>query len=1216
MDIFVRGVPVQTTESALLDYFKPIMERFSIHKFHCTKLRSKPFALLTVADVAKAKLFLKNFGQATRVAGGESLFCFNTRLLVTESRNQPNEIALRALRYEEEALQRRASRGTQPAPANQTASYKPNPHQDKRKFDISCFECGTWNCNRRDTSFESHFWDKRQGSVVFGKKALAVILRMDNQVAFTSRIDIPYWSIDTILTCPQTNAVTFTLMFAPRIYRTEDNTVEKLFSDLGLISRRQTNDRARVSAIDDEHKAVVGSCFVYRITLANPKDTSKVHHLVYTNRGMPSVLSLTTSYGCSPRGFELHFQHLIDHLRPGCKYGQFAFSMRFQVERLTRNGYLPPDKIIPLLPAIQHLSRLEGIIPTTVAIERLSRKLPLPVPYIESENLEDGFLAKTLAQYAQEFEFEGSIYDSDSWNNNQCALVHRAVITPAGTYLEGPEPEAGNRVLRQYRDYADHFLRVEFTDEDGDYVRFEPRTDLSEMFSKRFKGVLDSTIDIGGRSFEFLGFSHSSLRQKTCWFLSPITIRDTRVTAEDVIKDLGDFSGIRCPAKCAARIGQAFSETTATVAISQDTLEPAHDVVRNGRTFSDGVGTISSTLLRRVWKHYGQARGRNPTCLQIRFAGAKGMVSLDNRLQGERLVLRPSMVKFYGSNTWDIEVCGANFKPLPMYLNRQLVKILEDLGVPAENFLALEEQMIEQIRRIPRSPLNAAIFLETARVGLSTRMPFLFRVLDELDLSFGGDGFLEHMVEIAVLAKLRDVKYRSRISVEKGVTLYGIMDETGFLQEGEIYCTFDRPREKGKLEKIVLAGEGVVVTRSPAMHPGDVQKARAVGSLPADSPLRALTNVVVFSQKGQRDLPSQLSGGDLDGDLYNIIFDERLIPPAIHAAAEYKAVPPVDIGRPVTQRDITKFFVKFMETDQLGRISTIHMQLADRAPTGTLDSNCKKLSEMASTAVDFSKTGIPVDMSQCPRHDMIRPDFMAPGPHANVQRRGVDLTEAEHDDDDDDAIEALNPDFKSFRYYESNHVLGRLYRAIDEQKIFQDMHQNARNDHFPPGMDVMNQVWAYVLKETAGFQWEVYKPLAREIREIYESNLLDVMFDFSMHPRYPLSEIEVFGGNIIGKNSGSTNRRVRERTIDMNKRFERDTVFAVQRIIHGENNDPEEALPRSIACMAVGMTEQSKFQNTLGEPKSWKYMATAVCLQQVELFKEKYDPLWYDHVDY
>ncbi|KAB2574206.1 putative RNA-dependent RNA polymerase 2 [Lasiodiplodia theobromae] len=545
-----------------------------------------------------------------------------------------------------------------------------------------------------------------------------------------------------------------------------------------------------------------------------------------------------------------------------------------------------------------------------------------------------------------------------------------------------------------------------------------------------------------------------------------------------------------------------------------------------------------------------------------------------------------------------------------MYLNRQLVKILEDLGVPAENFLELENQMVEQIRRITESPLNAAIFLETNRVGISTKMPFIFRFLDELNLSFGGDSFLSHVVEISVLSQLRDVKYRSRISVEQGVTLYGIMDETGFLEEGEIYCTFERPGEKGKLKKCVLVGKNVVVTRSPALHPGDIQKARAVNILPSGSPLRALSNVVVFSQKGQRDLPSQLSGGDLDGDLYNIIFDERLIPPNIHPPADYNAVPPMDIGRPVSQRDITEFFVKFMETDQLGRISTIHMQLADRAPTGTLDPNCKKLAEMASTAVDFSKTGIPVDMSQCPRHDMIRPDFMATSPHVTVQRSGVAFDE--HDDDDDnDAVEALDPDLRSFRYYESEHVLGRLYRAIDEKKIFEDMHRHIQSDHrVSAGVDVMTQVWMHVTRETALIQWEAYKPLAREIREMYESNLLDVMYDFSMHSRYPLTEIEVFGGNIVGRNSGSTNRRIRERTIEMSKRFESDTAFIVQRIVQGDDGDHDEALARSVACMAIGMTEQSRFGNMFGTLQSWKYFAAAVCLQQVEVFKDKYDPFW------
>jgi len=52
------------------------------------------------------------------------------------------------------------------------------------------------------------------------------------------------------------------------------------------------------------------------------------------------------------------------------------------------------------------------------------------------------------------------------------------------------------------------------------------------------------------------------------------------------------------------------------------------------------------------------------------------------------------------------------------------------------------------------------------------------------------------------------------------------------------------------------------------MHPGDVQVVNAV-NVPEHSPLKQLRNVVVFSQHGARDIPSMLSGGDLDGDLYS-----------------------------------------------------------------------------------------------------------------------------------------------------------------------------------------------------------------------------------------------------------------------------------------------------------------------------------------------------------
>ena len=131
------------------------------------------------------------------------------------------------------------------------------------------------------------------------------------------------------------------------------------------------------------------------------------------------------------------------------------------------------------------------------------------------------------------------------------------------------------------------------------------------------------------------------------------------------------------------------------------------------------------------------------------------------------------MIKFGGTNVSDIEICGAAFKPLPMYLNRQLIKILEDLHVPGESFLNLQADAVEKLRITTLSPVNAASFLERNFIGKPARTPWLIRELWAIGFSFTDDDFLRNTVELAVLVQLRELKHRSRIRVENGVTLYG-----------------------------------------------------------------------------------------------------------------------------------------------------------------------------------------------------------------------------------------------------------------------------------------------------------------------------------------------------------------------------------------------------------------------------------------------------------
>jgi len=197
--------------------------------------------------------------------------------------------------------------------------------------------------------------------------------------------------------------------------------------------------------------------------------------------------------------------------------------------------------------------------------------------------------------------------------------------------------------------------------------------------------------------------------------MAPFIQDGVLIHSKDVIKDLGDFSHIHCSAKCAARIGQAFSDTIHAVPIAEDVYvtETHDDVERNGHCFSDGCGTISLQLLEKIWSSLPLERRKlRPTVLQVRYRGAKGVLSLDTSLSGKQLIVRQSMTKYTAKESWrDLEICGAAYQPLVMYLNHQFVKILEDLGVPQQNFVAVQKDALLALEMIVKHPINAASFL-------------------------------------------------------------------------------------------------------------------------------------------------------------------------------------------------------------------------------------------------------------------------------------------------------------------------------------------------------------------------------------------------------------------------------------------------------------------------------------------------------------------------
>ena len=105
---------------------------------------------------------------------------------------------------------------------------------------------------------------------------------------------------------------------------------------------------------------------------------------------------------------------------------------------------------------------------------------------------------------------------------------------------------------------------------------------------------------------------------------------------------------------------------------------------------------------------------------------------------------------------------------------------------------------------------------------------------------------------------------------------------------------------------------------------------------------------------------------------------------------------------------------------------------------------------------------------------------MALGPRVHVAESIEDL-EADNrymldEGDDDDDVPPKR------RHYRSERALGCLYRMIDEKKFLSDLQNDP--DAKQPSVDVLQRLWEYVERETAGFIWDHNKDDGYYIRDM------------------------------------------------------------------------------------------------------------------------------------
>ncbi|KAK0717081.1 RNA dependent RNA polymerase-domain-containing protein [Lasiosphaeria miniovina] len=548
---------------------------------------------------------------------------------------------------------------------------------------------------------------------------------------------------------------------------------------------------------------------------------------------------------------------------------------------------------------------------------------------------------------------------------DHCELVRKAVITPTRIYFNTPTVETTNRVVRQYKHVRDNFMRVQFTDEKLK-GRIHGCTGVrDDSLYRRVHRVLKFGIKMGQWYWRFLAFGNSQLRENGAFFFcEPEGDPENVITCGKMLKWMGRFSHITVVAKHAARIGQCFSTTRRVPGISAPRIVKIPDVQKGKYCFTDGVGKISGLLARFVaedWDIISPA----PSAYQFRMGGCKGVLVVWPDVKGTEVHIRKSQEKFFAEfNGLEVVKCSQFSNAT---LNRQIIMILSCLGVPDQVFVDMMKEQLTNYDMAIKNKLKAVELL-TRYIDESQTTPVIASMVLNGFME-SRDPFCETVLQLWRSWSIKALKEKAKLIVEKGAFVLGCVDETGTLRghskllEGQgkpeqnqlpqIFIQVPNPDERNAYK--IITGL-CIVGRNPSLHPGDIRVVEAV-DVPA---LRHIRDAIVFPLVGDRDIPSMCSGGDLDGDDFFVIWDEKLIPPSQwdHPPMDFSPPPPVEEKEIPTTESLMAFFVLYMKNNNLGLIAHAHLAMSDYEDKGPKSHRCLKLAELHSQAVDYVKTGV------------------------------------------------------------------------------------------------------------------------------------------------------------------------------------------------------------------------------------------------------------------
>ena len=478
------------------------------------------------------------------------------------------------------------------------------------------------------------------------------------------------------------------------------------------------------------------------------------------------------------------------------------------------------------------------------------------------ENFRNDFMIKKYVYYPKQNNYENKLPNNNNNNTSTFFILKHVSITPTKIVIKKEMLHQSSRFLRLYFN-NDNFIKCEFKDNYDcqlytNHNNFNKFNEISKI-SKIYEIIFKNGLILANKKYNFFLNPTNCMRANTLWLLeeNEFNLKSNSYYNELGKKNLG--YGKMSFSKFLSRLSQNFTSTNNFSGEFEYNI--INDITNNENIYNDGCGMISYELMKDVCNSLN--KGEFASAIQIRFKGAKGVLFVNKKIQGKKIMLTNSMVKFNCENSNDLEVIRFS-KYSSGYLNLQIIILLILNGISKKKIFKFAKKEICNYRNY--------------NLVKNEKIPFSDSKLDKILTSIEKENCLlsihkKYMSKIArstyIYNRLSNISKKYRFHLKNCGFFIGVCDFDNILNENEIFIQIKK--ENGK--KKIITGD-ILITKNPCLSVYDLQKVKGIHSEYFES---FCENVIVFPSKGKVPLPSKITGSDLDGDIYWVCWEKSFL---------------------------------------------------------------------------------------------------------------------------------------------------------------------------------------------------------------------------------------------------------------------------------------------------------------------------------------------------